>query len=225
MELTLFHGSDHVIERPVFGEGKPYNDYGLGFYCTENLDMAKEWAVGFDHGGFANKYCIDTSNLSTIDLNGGEFTTLHWLAVLLEHRWFDIRAPLANEARTYIIDRFSVDLSDADLVTGYRADDSYFAFAQDFISGMISYRQLNNAMCLGDLGRQFVLKSERAFERVRFVKAHLAPRNTWLPRREQRDRDARARYFDRERNARTHGDLFITAIIDEGMGPDDERLR
>ena len=42
---------------------------------------------------------------------------------------------------------------------GYRADDSYFSFASDFINGAISYRQLCNAMCLGKLGQQFVLKS------------------------------------------------------------------
>ena len=24
-----------------------YNDYGLGFYCTEDIDMAKEWGVNY----------------------------------------------------------------------------------------------------------------------------------------------------------------------------------
>ena len=30
--ITLYHGSDHIVEMPVFGEGKSYNDYGRGFY-------------------------------------------------------------------------------------------------------------------------------------------------------------------------------------------------
>lgn len=47
---------DHIIEHPQFGYGKPYNDYGMGFYCTENPDMAKEWGVGFNHNGYANQY-------------------------------------------------------------------------------------------------------------------------------------------------------------------------
>jgi hypothetical protein len=38
--ITLFHGSDHIIEKPVFGEGKSYNDYGRGFYCTEHVELA-----------------------------------------------------------------------------------------------------------------------------------------------------------------------------------------
>lgn len=44
-KITLFHGSEKVIEHPVFGAGKKHNDFGLGFYCTESEALAKEWAV------------------------------------------------------------------------------------------------------------------------------------------------------------------------------------
>ena len=223
--MKLYHGSDHIVEAPAFGLGKPYNDYGPGFYCTQHPDMAGEWAVGFDHDGFVNEYDYDTNGLEIVDLDAQEFTTLHWLAVLLANRWFDVRAPIANEAREYLLANFSVDLSKADVVEGYRADDSYFTFAQDFINGTISYRQLGNAMRLGELGRQVVVKSERAFSRLQFLDAQEAPRSIWLPRRERRDREAREQYFDHERNARKKGDLFITQIIDEEMGPHDDRLR
>ena len=223
--MKLYHGSDHIVEAPTFGLGKPYNDYGPGFYCTQHPDMAGEWAVGFDHDGFVNEYDFDTNGLKIVDLDAPEFTTLHWLAVLLANRWFDVRAPIANEAREYLLANFAVDLSKADVVEGYRADDSYFTFTQDFINGTISYRQLGNAMRLGELGRQVVVKSERAFSRLQFLDAQEAPRSIWLPRRERRDREAREQYFDHERNARKKGDLFITHIIDEEMGPHDDRLR
>ena len=49
MKKTIYHGSDHIIEKPQYGYGKPYNDYGVGFYCTENPNMAKEWGVSIDH--------------------------------------------------------------------------------------------------------------------------------------------------------------------------------
>ena len=223
--MKLYHGSDHIVEAPTFGLGKPYNDYGLGFYCTQHPDMAGEWAVGFDHDGFVNEYDFDTNGLKIVDLDAPEFTTLHWLAVLLANRWFDVRAPIANEAREYLLANFSVDLSKSDVVEGYRADDSYFTFAQDFINGTISYRQLGNSMRLGELGRQVVVKSKRAFSRLQFLDAQEAPRSVWLPRRERRDREAREQYFDHERNTRKKGDLFITQIIDEEMGPHDDRLR
>lgn len=225
MVKTIYHGSEHIVETPQFGLGKPYNDYGRGFYCTEHVEMAKEWAVGFDHDGYANCFTIDLSGLAIVDLNAPGFTTLHWLTVLLQNRWFDVRAPLANEAREYLITQFNVDLSNADIVQGYRADDSYFTYAQDFIGGAISYRQLQNAMKLGDLGQQIMVKSKRAFARLRFMGAEPVPRTEWLPKREKRDQSARRRYFDCERNARQKGDLFIRDIIDEEMGPEDDRLR
>ena len=223
--MKLYHGSDHIVEAPTYGLGKPYNDYGLGFYCTQHPDMAGEWAVGFDHDGFVNEYDFDTNGLEIVDLDALEFTTLHWLAVLLANRWFDVRAPIANEAREYLLANFAVDLSKADVIEGYRADDSYFTFAQDFINGTISYRQLGNAMRLGELGRQVVVKSERAFSRLQFLGAQEALRPVWLPRREHRDREAREQYFNHERNARKKGDLFIAKIIDEEMRPHDDRLR
>ena len=34
MLRKLYHGSRDIIKKPVYGYGKKYNDYGLGFYCT-----------------------------------------------------------------------------------------------------------------------------------------------------------------------------------------------
>lgn len=225
MQRTLFHGSDHIIETPRFGAGKPYNDYGAGFYCTQHRSMAAEWAVSADHDGFINAYTLDMAGLTVVDLDAPEYCTLNWLAVLLEHRVFDVRTPLAFEAREYLLKTFAVDLSTADVVEGYRADDSYFSFAQDFISGGISYRQLCAAMRLGELGRQVMVRSPQAFRQLQFIGAEPANRGVWFPRREQRDREARRAYFDRERFARQTGDLFIAQIIDEGMDAQDARLR
>ena len=55
-KLTIYHGSPEIIEKPQFGKGKTYNDYGRGFYCTEHIELAKEWACTEDVDGFVNKY-------------------------------------------------------------------------------------------------------------------------------------------------------------------------
>lgn len=66
----LYHGSEFVIQKPIFGGGKVHNDYGSGFYCTKESDLAKEWAVGETHDGFANRYEFDLTGLKVIDLTG-----------------------------------------------------------------------------------------------------------------------------------------------------------
>ena len=112
-----------------------------------------------------------------------------------------------------------------DAIVGYRADDSYFSFAQDFINGTISFRQLNHAMYLGKLGQQFVLKSEKAFSQIKFCGYEIAAADEWYQKKMLRDKNARREYFDVERNRRQKGDIYITQIIDEEMTSDDPRLR
>ena len=224
MVITLYHGSERIIEKPVYGCGKVYNDYGLGFYCTDSLEMAKEWGVGKNKSGYANRYELECDGLSILDLNTSDFCILHWLTILLQNREFDIPSGLALEAKEYLQENFATDYEKYDAMIGYRADDSYFSFAQDFINGTISYRQLNNAMHLGRLGQQFVLKSEKAFDKIHFVGYEIADCAEWYEKKMFRDRSARREYFDVERNRRQKGDLYITDILDEEMKPYDSRL-
>lgn len=225
MIKKLYHGSSNIIEKPVFGYGKSYNDYGLGFYCTDNLEMAKEWGVGKEQNGYANCYEMECEGLRILELNAPEYCILHWLSVLLQNREFDVPSALALEAKNYLRTNFAVDTENYDVIIGYRADDSYFSFAQDFINGTISYRQLNNAMHLGQLGVQFVLKSKTSFERIRFIGSEVAESGEWYTKKMLRDKTARREYFSVERNKRQRGDLYITQIMDEEMMPNDTRLR
>ena len=214
MIQKLFHGSSKIIETPLFGYGKPYNDYGLGFYCTNSLEMAKEWGVGKEQDGYANCYEIDCDGLRILDLNAPEYCILHWLTILLQNREFDVPSGLALEAKEYLLANFAIDYEHYDIIIGYRADDSYFSFAQDFINGTISYRQLNNAMHLGKLSQQFVLKSKAAFDRIRFIGSEIADSSEWYAKKMLRDQTARREYFNVERNKRQRGDLYITQIMD-----------
>lgn len=222
---TLFHGSVDRIVSPKFGFGKRNNDYGLGFYCTEVEELAKEWAVAKDHDGWANHYEIDENGLDILNLGDRKYCVLHWLAVLLENRQFETEYGLASDAKKYLIENFSVPYKEADVVIGYRADDSYFSFAQDFISGIISYSQLSVAMRLGKLGNQYVLKSERAFGAIKYVGSIPAKREDYLKSKEVRDLSARSEYLKHLRRERIPGDLRIFNIIDEGIKSDDKRLR
>lgn len=168
---------------------------------------------------------MDCNGLDILNLNDDQHCILHWLAILLQNREFDIPSVLALEAKEYICIKFSIDYERYDAIVGYRADDSYFSFAQDFINGTISFRQLNHAMYLGKLGQQFVLKSEKAFSQIKFCGYEIAAADEWYQKKMLRDKNARREYFDVERNRRQKGDIYITQIIDEEMTSDDPRLR
>lgn len=225
MGKIIYHGSQSRLEQPVFGAGKRHNDYGLGFYCTESPDLAREWAVDFKRDGYANQYLLKEENLKILSLNEASYCTLHWLALLLENRRFDVSSGLSRASKRYILENFLLDISEYDIVIGYRADDSYFSFAQDFINGTISYRQLNNAMHLGQLGEQVVLKTEKVFRSLEFIGAEYVLADEWYVKKAARDASARNEYFSAERSAYRKGDLYMPQILDEEINADDARLQ
>lgn len=51
--MIVYHGSNEQRPNPIYGFGKVKNDYGRGFYCTENIELAKEWACANGNDGYA----------------------------------------------------------------------------------------------------------------------------------------------------------------------------
>ena len=45
MERTLYHGSQIILEKPEYGKGARNNDYGRGFYCTEEIELRENGHV------------------------------------------------------------------------------------------------------------------------------------------------------------------------------------
>ena len=220
----LYHGSEFEIRTPVFGGGKVYNDYGQGFYCTKERDLAMEWAVQESHDGFANRYELDLTGLKVVDLSARGYTVLHWLSVLLENRVFDMRGDVVEAAKEYLKANFSVGHGDADVMIGYRADDNYFSFARAFLSGALSYERLCRTIQLGDLGLQVVLKSREAFGRIRFLDAEPARRAEHLERRLKREERAREEYVRIVGGPFDPKALYMTNILQQEIKSDDPRL-
>lgn len=223
-KLILYYGSPEIIQIPLFEKGKSYNDYGKGFYCTEHLELAKEWACTENTDGYANKYEIDTVGLSVLNLSSEEYTILHWLALLMKYRKFRISTPVMKRGADWLKENFLLDLTPYDAVVGYRADDSYFSFARAFVNNEISLKQLSYAMHLGKLGEQFVLKSPAAFENIRFISYEIADNTEYYVKRKVRDDEARAAFRAELERDDLNG-LYMRDIIREGVQADDPRLR
>ena len=143
--IQLYHGSVRILERPFFGGSKDHNDYGNGFYCSENADLAREWSVDDGRDGFLN--------------------------------------------------------------------------------GTISLRQLEEAMYLGKLGEQIVLKSRESYAHLEFCGYEAVDASLWYPRKAARDRSAREQYFRQDREGWQRGELYMPRILDEEIRPDDTRIQ
>ena len=214
--MHIYHGSSVVVEKPVFGQGKDYNDYGRGFYCTENIELAKEWACSTDKDGYVNKYRLNTENLRIVRLQEPEYNILNWMAVLLKNRKFNINTPVMAAGKAWLLDHYLPDLGQADMIIGYRADDSYFSFARAFLSNGITMQQLEQAMHLGKLGEQVVLMSEDAFRALQFTGVQRVDGSIYHSLREDRDRRARHQ-FREELMAGAFDGIYLSDLIRGGV--------
>ena len=208
--MLLYHGSREIVEKPRYNFGNAHSDYGKGFYCTEHIDLAREWACQEPRDGFVNKYALQTEALRVLRLTQPEYHILNWLAILLENRTFDLKGRIAVGAREYVLRQFLPEYRSYDVIVGYRADDSYFSFARDFINNTISLQQLGKAMHLGSLGEQVVPISKNAISGLRFLGYEYVDGAAWFPRYSARDAAARQAY--EEESAKQIGPEEITVF-------------
>lgn len=111
-----------------------------------------------------------------------------------------------------------------DLIKGYRADDSYFAFARAFINNQINISDLEKAMRLGKLGEQIVIKSQKAFAQLKFLGYEKAQSNKYYHKRMKRNLDANSEFVKLLNDADIYG-MHMIDIIRKGMKDGDECLR
>lgn len=224
LKKILYHGSESIIERPEYNKGAKTNDYGRGFYCTEDIELAKEWACKKQQNGYVNRYEIDLSELNVLNLNSPKYSILNWLALLTDNRTYWQNGSIAAEAKAYLKEHFLINISEYDIMIGYRADDSYFAFAQDFVSGVISLQKLAEAMYLGKLGEQVVLKSPRAFSEIQYLGNEKAEAEKYYMKKVLREREARREYRRARKKSADIHELFMLDIMREGIKNGDTRL-
>lgn len=171
-KVILFHGTPNEIVVPQYGRGDEKHDYGKGFYLTEDIELAKEWAVCRPNEicGWVHKYELNTDDLKILDFQ--QISVLSWLAELMKHRD-------ASDTRRYkvlakkFIDKYGVDTTEYDVIKGWRANASYFYIAKEFVKDNIDICILEELLQLGGLGIQYCIKSEKAYKQLHEVKDSL----------------------------------------------------
>lgn len=221
MNLKLFHGSKNIVEFPTLDFSKNNDDFGHGFYCYELEELAKEHSVSLFDNGFLNNYEIDIDFLNVINLCDKPFSLMHWITLLLEHRFFD----LENEnIKSRLFEKFHFDIKNFDVVIAYRADCSAFFIVEDFLNNKISYQQLKRTIKDYDLEKEVVLISERAIKEIKFLGCEQISSYEYFKMGRVRDDRLLKLYFKEKNNQRIKDNLFINDILKEDFDTSDRRL-
>lgn len=191
-KIILFHGTPDKIVVPTYGKDEEKHDYGQGFYLTESIDLAREWAVcrPNEEKGYVHQYELDIDGLKILDFK--EKGILAWLAELMKHRD-------AADSKRYrmlaqkFIEKYGVDTKSYDVIKGWRANASYFYIAKEFVRDNIDIEILEELLSLGGLGIQYCIKSELAYSRLHEAENGLqvVPYAEFNERYNQRDITAR----------------------------------
>lgn len=171
-KVILYHGSQNEKITPQFGLGNEKHDYGKGFYLTESLDLAKEWAVcrPEESNGWVHKYELETEGLKILDFQ--EQDILVWLAELMKHRD-------AADSKRYrmlskkFIEKYGIDTYGYDVIKGWRANASYFYIAKAFVRDEVDVDILEELLSLGNLGVQYCIKTEKAYKNLTEISSDL----------------------------------------------------
>ncbi len=196
-KIILYHGTPNKEVTPVYGGGDDKHDYGRGFYLTESVNLAKEWAVcrPNEENGWVHKYELDCENLKILDFQ--EKNILSWLAELMKHRD-------AADSRRYrilaakFIDKYGIDTGEYDVIKGWRANASYFYIAKEFVRDNIDLDILEELLSLGGLGIQYCIKTELAYSKLHEIETDLisVDYSEFNNRYNQRDVEARKKMHD-----------------------------
>lgn len=164
-KITLSHGSPNKVIESKYGFGNDKHDYGNGFYLTENIELAKEWAVcrPNETSGWVHQFELDITDLKVLDFT--EYNVLAWLAELMKHRdAFDSKRYKVLSKK--FIEKYGIDTSSYDVIKGWRANASYFYIAKEFVRDNIDIEIFEELLSLGGLGIQYCIKTERAYEKL-----------------------------------------------------------
>ena len=209
---TVYHGSTDIVKVPVHGHGKINNDYGVGFYCTDDNRAGSLWSVNKGEDGYNNKYEIDTEGLKILNLDKEDI--LLWMAILLNNRIpNNLDDDIEFIRKKFIKKYLKVDVKDYDIITGYRADDSYFQIAESFLSNQLALEVLADSLHLGKLGRQFVLISSIAFDEIKYVCSDLCSANELYDDYLLNDKTARLYFRQLLQESFNNGKTFVRDLL------------
>lgn len=196
-KVVLYHGTNDKVVVPTYGKGKEKHDYGNGFYLTENIELAKEWAVCMPNNknGYVHKFELEVEDLKILDFQ--KVGVLPWLAELMKHR-------NADESKRYrvlaskFIEKYGIDTDGYDVIKGWRANASYFFIAREFVRDNVDIAILEKLLFLGGLGVQYCIKSELAYSKLCEVDNSLVNVSYSEFNEKYNERDIDARYRMKE---------------------------
>lgn len=231
--LKLYHGSldqsgIQTVRRDIADDphcqARNGMDFGKGFYLTPRENQAREWSVRDGKDGSLSSFLLHIDGLRIINLDPLATPPLCWLAEIIANRVF---TGISSSVSSYIQKNWKIHYQNIDVIMGYTADDQYNSIVLDFVKNQLSYEGLCKALLLGNLGYQYVLRTNKAYDCLEKIgkNKRVFASNTYSFA-QTRHKEANVLYdiIKSEHNDITSDEIFFSHIVKKNMRPDDKRL-
>lgn len=164
-KIVLFHGSKDGMNE-IKCDGSRLNcDFGSGFYLGENYKNALSFVSDFENS------CVYSFLFSSENLEVLEFRCdLEWMLAICY-----FRGQLKEYENSEILKNILKKISKADLIIAPIADNRMFYIMSLFTNGEINVDVAINCLHASNLGKQYVIKTEKALKNLIPVEKNYVP--------------------------------------------------
>lgn len=150
MKITLYHGTDIIIESPIHNKGRIDVDFGIGFYTTPDKSMAMKWASR-KKNSIVNIYELETEGLLLKHFS-------------VDQEWLDFVVSNRNMEDNQIYNNY-------DILIGATADDKLFSTIEQYEAGFLPAETAIKVLNCMNYSEQYVFKNEKSLSHLTFQKA------------------------------------------------------
>ena len=224
-EISLYFGSNLVLEKPQKQAYFLLRDLGEGLICTDNLEFAKLLHTRFEENIFLSEFSLNIENKKILNFFDKKYSILNWVATIAKYR---LRQFLKTENISdvdYLIQHFAIDVSEYDIVISPRTDNSNLDFIQSFLRSGMSLSTLKKFIDISEKERMITLINHDLADELILVKNEYVDAKSYCDKYAKADFKIRnklkvaLKHIAFERNA-----LYLKDIVEEGIKDHDPRL-
>ena len=158
---VYFHGSRTEIEGPIdLKHSRKDIDVGVGFYMGETYKQAADYIYSKNKSSI---YLLTVQNISDLKIKELD-VSLEWMLMVSYYR-----GTLDEYKDNETLQKIIKDIESYDIVVAPIADNNMYEIMNRFASGLITDKQAILSLSASHLGKQHVLKTERACENVKII--------------------------------------------------------
>lgn len=154
--IILYHGSKNGINEIYCDGSREDCDFGKGFYLTKSYQSALSFIEDFPMPSIY-AFRLHLENLNVVELN----SSIEWMILICYFR--------KHLGISDVFNDLLVKVKNADIIIAPIADNKMFEILNDFLKGLITTTQALHALSASSLGKQYVIKTQKALNQLNFI--------------------------------------------------------